>query len=278
MEKKIRETIEKQLNEIKKRMQHIKHKIVVLSCKGGVGKSFITANLALALAKKGYKIAVLDSDFHGPAIPKMLGIANEKLIGGPLGIMPVTARNDIQVVSIDFLLPSEEVPVIWRGPLKANALRQLLSQVYWGERDFLLIDLPPGTGDEVLNVVQMIPNITGAIIVTIPSEVSQRVVKKAISFANEVKVKVLGLIENMAYIRCPYCKNIVYLWGKDGEKLAKEMNVPFLGKLPIDPKASELMDKGMSFIDEMPESEITKAFLSIVDKLLLELSRITSEK
>ncbi len=257
---------------IKKRMSGVKYKIMVMSGKGGVGKSMVTANLAVALSLKGYKVAVLDADLHGPSIPKMLGVEGNTMYGGPMGIFPVLVKEGISVVSLDFMLPSEDTPVVWRGPLKSRAIMEFLSKVAWGHQDFLLTDLPPGTGDEPLSVAQFIPEISGTVIVTIPSLVSQHVVKKAISFAKKLNIPILGIVENMSYFRCPKCGEVYYIFGRNGgEKVAKEAGVDFLGSIPIDPLVAEASDKGVSFLVESPDSEVSKSFMRIADKILEKL-------
>jgi len=175
-------------------MAYVKHKIAIISGKGGVGKSLVTVNLAAALAAKGRKgkVGILDADLTGPCVPKMMGLKGYKMELGAAGIMPARGPEDIAVVSMDFLLPGDDSPVIWRGPLKMGAIRQFLGEVAWGDLDYLLIDLPPGTGDESLSVLQLLPELDGVIIVTIPSEVSQAVVKKAVTFARQMNVPILG--------------------------------------------------------------------------------------
>ena len=253
---------------LKIKMSLIKHKIAVISGKGGVGKSTVTVNLAAAFATQGHlgKVGVLDADIHGPCVPKMLGLKGEKLVGGPAGtIFPVTGRYGLKVVSMDFLLPSDEAPVIWRGPLKMRVIQQFLSDILWGELDFLFIDLPPGTGDEPLSVMQLIPDIDGVIIVTMPSEVSQAVVKKAITFAKQVGVPVIGIIENMSGFVCPECGAQLDIFKTGGgKKIADELSVPYLGKIPIDPAICINSDSGTPFVAEKNASPTIKAFAEII--------------
>jgi len=259
---------------LKERMSKVKHKIAVISGKGGVGKSVVTANLAMAFALKGYQVGILDADIHGPCIPKMLGLHGQRLQAGPPGVFPATGPMGIRVVSMDFLLPSEESPVIWRGPLKMTAIRQFLADILWGPLDFLLIDLPPGTGDEPLSVMQLLPEMDGVVIVTIPSEVSQIVVKKAITFAQKLNVPVLGIVENMSGFICPKCGAEVDIFRTGGgEKIARELLVPFLGKIPIDPEICVASDEGKPFVAEHPNSPATKAFMEIVEKIEGSLGR-----
>jgi ATP-binding protein involved in chromosome partitioning len=255
---------------LKIKMNKIKHKIAVISGKGGVGKSTVTVNLGMAFAMHGYvnSVGILDADIHGPCVPKMLGLHGQKLQANPIGVFPVVGPLGIKVVSMDFLLSSDEAPVIWRGPLKMKAIQQFLSDIMWGELEFLLIDLPPGTGDEPLSVIQLIPDMDGVIIVTIPSEVSQVVVKKAVTFARQLGVPVIGIIENMSGFVCPKCgteTNIFKVGG--GRKIADDLSVPFLGSIPIDPEICRDSDNGMPFITEHMDSPATKAFSEIVKKI-----------
>jgi ATP-binding protein involved in chromosome partitioning len=255
---------------LKTRMGKIKRKIAVISGKGGVGKSSVTVNLAMAFAMHGYvnSVGILDADIHGPCVPKMLGLRGQKLQAIPIGVFPVVGPLGIKVVSMDFLLSSDDTPVVWRGPLKMKAIKQFLSDITWGELEFLLIDLPPGTGDEPLSVMQLIPDMDGVIIVTIPSEVSQVVVKKAITFARQLGVPIIGIIENMSGFVCPKCgtETSIFKVG-GGQKIAHDMSVPFLGSIPIDPEICRDSDNGMPFITEHMDSPATKAFLEIVKKI-----------
>jgi ATP-binding protein involved in chromosome partitioning len=254
---------------LKLKMSKIKHKIAVISGKGGVGKSTVTVNLAMAFAMHGYvnSVGILDADIHGPCVPKMLGLRGQRLQANPIGVWPVMGPLGIGVVSMDFLLSSDE-PVIWRGPLKMRAIQQFLSDMMWGDLEFLFIDLPPGTGDEPLSVMQLIPDMDGVIIVTIPSEVSQVVVKKAVTFARQLGVPIIGIIENMSGFVCPKCGteiNIFKVGG--GQKIAEDLSVPFLGSIPIDPEICRDSDNGMPFITEHVDSPATKAFMEIVKKI-----------
>lgn len=260
----------KQLELLKIRMSKIKHKIAVISGKGGVGKSLVTVNLATALAmnnRKG-KVGILDADLHGPSVPRMMGLNGARLEAGPPGIFPATGHFGIKVVSMAFLLTNIEDPVIWRGPLKMGAIRQFLSDITWGDIDYLLIDLPPGTGDESLSVLQLLPEMDGVIIVTIPSEVSEDVVRKAVTFARGMNIPILGLIENMSGIICPHCGERIDVFGiMGGENVAKSMNVTLLGKIPLDPRVSSTMDAGKPFIYMEPDTPAAKEFRQIVKKI-----------
>ncbi|MEM3873525.1 MAG: Mrp/NBP35 family ATP-binding protein [Candidatus Bathyarchaeia archaeon] len=256
---------------LKQRISRIKHKIAVISGKGGVGKSTVTVNLAMAFAMHGYanRVGILDADIHGPSIPKMLGLRGQRLQALAAGVIsPVAGPLGIKVVSMDFLLPSDESPVIWRGPLKMRAIQQFLSDITWGELDFLLVDLPPGTGDEPLSVMQLIPDMDGVVIVTIPSEVSQIVVKKAVTFARQLGVPVIGIIENMSGFICPKCGAEVNIFKTGGgRKIAEDLAVPFLGSIPIDPEICTDSDEGKPFIVGHSDSPASKAFTDIVKKI-----------
>ena len=263
-------TYEEQQRKLKVRTGKIKHKIAVISGKGGVGKSTVTVNLAMAFALHGYAndVGILDADITGPCVPKIIGLHGERLQTGPAGIFPAMGPMGIKVVSMDFMLPSDESPVIWRGPLKSRAISQFLSDIVWGDLGFLFIDLPPGTGDESLSIMQLIPEMDGVVIVTIPSEVSQIVVKKAVTFSRKLNIPVIGIIENMSGFVCPKCGAEIDIFRTGGgEKIAKDLMTPFLGKIPIDPEICEDSDKGVPFIIEHKDSPASKAFMEIVKKI-----------
>ena len=262
-----KQTLEQQ-EILRYRMSKVKHKIAVISGKGGVGKSVITVNLAASFAQQGKQVGILDADIHGPSVPRLLGLTGQQVKVGPPGAFPVMGPMGIKVVSIDFFLPEEKTPTIWRGPLKMRAIRQLLSDVVWGELDVLLVDLPPGTGDEVLSIAQLLPEIDGVVIVTMPSELSRAIVKKAITFAQRMGMPIIGIIENMSGFVCPTCGDHVDIFQSGGGKrMAEETGVPFLGKIPIDPKVSAASDKGSPFVIEHPDSAASKAFTVIVEKV-----------
>lgn len=269
---------------LRERMGRVKHKIAVISGKGGVGKTMVTVNLAVAFAKKSApgKVGILDADIHGPCVPRMLGMKGGILRISPIGAFPATGPLGIKVVSIDFLLPSQETPVIWRGPLKMSAIRQFLSDITWGELDLLLIDLPPGTGDEALSVMQLLPEMDGVVIVTIPSEVSQDVVKKAVMFARELNIPVIGVVENMSGLICPNCGTRIDVFKKGGgEAMSRELGVDFLGEIPLDPRICEASDEGMPFIMVQEGSPAAKSFAEIAEKIwgfLSEKGSVETEK
>jgi len=260
---------------IAERFKKIKHKIVIMSGKGGVGKSFIAANLSVALAMLNRKVGIFDADFHGPDVPKILGVRGNVLRVGPKGIEPVVAKHDIRVLSLDFMLSSDETPIIWRGPLKATAIRQLLAEVNWGDLDYFIVDLPPGTGDEPLSVAHETPGLDGIVLVTIPSEVSLLDVKRAATFGKRLNIPILGVVENMSYYRCPICGHIEYLFGKGGgETLAKKLGVELLGKIPVDTKINEANDKGQPYVELYPESDGAREILKIAKKLISKLEAV----
>ncbi len=259
---------------LRERTRKIKHKIAVISGKGGVGKSTVTVNLAASFARytKLKNVGILDADIHGPSVPRLLGLTGQRLKVGPPGAFPVTGPLGIKVVSIDFLL-SEEAPTIWRGPLKMGAIRQFLQDIVWGELDVIFIDLPPGTGDEPLSIAQLLPEIDGVIVVTMPSELSSTIVKKAITFARRLNMPIIGVVENMSGFVCPHCGEKVEIFPSDGgRKIAKETQVPFLGSIPIDPKVGVDADKGLPFVLSDADSSTAKSFLEIVKKVETYLS------
>ena len=222
---------------------NVKHVIGVVSGKGGVGKSLVTASLANLLAREGYTVGILDADITGPSIPKMFGVH------GPAeatddGIEPLLTANGIRLMSINLLLPDEESPVVWRGPVVANMVKQFWSDVMWGEVDYLLVDMPPGTGDVPLTVFQSLP-VDGIVVVTSPQDLVKMIVKKALNMANMMNIPVLGLVENYSFIKCPDCGKEFSVFGKSNiDEVAAGVNLPVLGKLPIDLKLAELADAG----------------------------------
>jgi Mrp family chromosome partitioning ATPase len=254
---------------LRDRLHTIKHRIMVMSGKGGVGKSTVSVNLAWALAQRGYEVGLLDADIHGPNIPLMLGVEGRHLAMSPDGIEPLKVRPGMKVVSMSFLLQSSDTPVIWRGPLKMGALRQFLSEVNWGKLDFLVVDLPPGTGDEPLSIAQLIKKMDGSLIVTTPQDVALLDSRKSVNFSKKLGVPVIGIIENMGGLICPHCGEVVNLFKVGGgEKAARELEVPFLGRIPLDPQVVELGDEGKTLVGEIPDSPVSRAFQTIVDGVL----------
>lgn len=249
-------------------LKKVKHKILVLSGKGGVGKSTVAANLALSFSMNGSEVGLLDVDIHGPDIPKMLGIEDERLIGSDGGIIPVLYPPHLKVMSMAFLLSDRDSPVIWRGPLKMKAIEQFITEVNWGELDYLIMDLPPGTGDEPLSIAHLIPDADGAVIVTTPQDVALLDSRKAVNFVRTINLPIIGIIENMSGFRCPHCGEEIQLFKEGGgEKAAKELGVPFLGRVPLDPRIVETGDSGKPFVLDFGKSESAKAFKKIVDKI-----------
>ena len=264
---KSKESINEDL-EVKNNLQNIKHKIVIMSGKGGVGKSTVATNLAFSLSLHGAEVGLLDVDITGPNIPKMLNIENERLMSENGGIIPIILPPHLKVMSMAFLLEDKDTPVIWRGPLKMQAIQQFLGKVVWGNLDYLIIDLPPGTGDEPLSIAQLIPNSSGAVIVTTPQDVALLDSRKAVNFAKALKMPVIGILENMSGLICPHCHKKIDLFKTDGGfKAAKDLAVPFLGKIPIDPKIVETCDNGKPFVLEYSKSESTKVFEGIMGKI-----------
>jgi len=254
-------------------IQDVRHKILVMSNKGGVGKSTIAVNLALGLAQKNMRVGLLDIDIHGPCIPNLLGLEGMPLAGDGKKIQPVAYSTNLKVVSMGFLLGDKESPVIWRGPLKMKAIQQFLEDVEWGKLDFLIIDSPPGTGDEPLSIAQLIKDIDGVIVVTTPQEIALLDSRKAVNFAKQLKIPVLGIVENMSGFICPHCGKRTDLFKTGGgEKAAKEMNVPFLGKIPFEPEIVTSGDEGKPFVWEQKESEAGKVFSQMVDQIVKDLN------
>ena len=222
---------------------NVKHVIGVVSGKGGVGKSLVTASLANLLAREGYTVGILDADITGPSIPKMFGVHGPAMASDD-GIEPLLTANGIRLMSINLLLPDEESPVVWRGPVVANMVKQFWSDVMWGEVDYLLVDMPPGTGDVPLTVFQSLP-VDGIVVVTSPQDLVKMIVKKALNMANMMNIPVLGLVENYSFIKCPDCGKEFSVFGKSNiDEVAAGVNLPVLGKLPIDLKLAELADAG----------------------------------
>ncbi|MEM0141550.1 MAG: Mrp/NBP35 family ATP-binding protein [Thermoplasmatales archaeon] len=251
-------------------VKKIKNIIVVMSGKGGVGKSTVAANLAVELSVRGFQVGLVDADMHGPDIPQMLGLVDDRPeVDEEKKIIPVKYSNNLRVISIEYFLPSRDTPVIWRGSLKHKMIEQFIKDVSWGELDFLVFDLPPGTGDEPLSVVQLLPKITGFVIVATPQEVAMIDVRKAINFAKQLNAPILGLIENMSGFVCPNCGHVTYIFKKGaGEKAAKEYGINFLGSIPMEEVVVEDGDDGTPLILSHPESESAKSFRKIIDELL----------
>ena len=244
----------------------IKHKIIVLSGKGGVGKSTVSVNLAFALSEKKYRVGLLDCDIHGPSVPKILGVEEKKPTPSETGFNPIAVTPHLNVMSMGFLLADNDSPVIWRGPMKMGAIKQFIGDVNWGDLEYLIVDLPPGTGDEPLSIAQLIPQNDGAVIVTTPQDLALVSVRKSINFVKKMNIPVIGIIENMSGFICPHChKEIDIFKIGGGQKAAKDFGVPFLGKIPLDPNIVVTGDSGEPFLTTNASTEAAKAFVSIVD-------------
>jgi len=256
-------------NQLKDNMSKIKHKILVLSNKGGVGKSSVAVNLACSLSEKDYKVGILDADLHGPSVAKMLGFEGKRLQGSPEGILPMSVSPNLVAVSMASLIETSDAPLIWRGPLKMMALKQFLGEVQWGNLDYLIIDSPPGTGDEPLSICQLIPELEGGIIVTTPQSVALLDSRKCVNFLKNLKIPILGIIENMSGLKCPHCgKNIDLFKSGGGKEAAQEFNLPFLGKIPIDLNIVIAADEGKPYICQYKDTETAQIFNRIVKAII----------
>ncbi len=253
---------------LKERMLKIKNKLIVISGKGGVGKTTVAVNLAYGLAVRGNKVGILDVDIHGPNIAKMLGIEGRRLTGCESGIEPIEVLPGLKAVSIALLLGNKDQPVIWRGPLKMIAIKQFLADVNWGELDYLIVDSPPGTGDEPLSVCQLITSINGAIVVTTPQDVAILDSRKSVLFAKELKVPILGIIENMSSFICPHCRKEIDLFGMGGgEKSAHDLKVPFLGRIPVEPEMVKSGDSGKPLLSIEKDTPAAIVMDEIINKI-----------
>ena len=248
---------------VKQSLGKIKNKIIVMSGKGGVGKTSTSVNLAIALADSGHKVGIMDVDLHGPDVPRMLGIEGMPQLTAENKVSPLRYSDNLSAISIESFIPSKDDAIIWRGPLKFSAIRQFIGDVEWGDLDFLVIDSPPGTGDEPLTVAQMISDAM-AIIVTTPQEVALADVRKSINFCKAVKMEIFGLIENMSGFHCPHCGELIELFGSGGgERTAKEMAIRFLGRIPFDPEVVACGDSGACYQQIHKDSAVAKAFSEV---------------
>jgi Mrp family chromosome partitioning ATPase len=246
-------------------LNEIKHVVAVMSGKGGVGKSLVAGLLAVGLRERGLKVGVLDADITGPSIPKMFFEEMPRLMNSPLGILPAESAKGIKIMSINLLLPSEDDAVIWRGPLISSAIKQFWGDVFWQELDVLIVDLPPGTSDPALTVMQGLP-VDGVVMVTTPQELAGMVVRKASQMADQLNIPVLGLVENMSYVRCPDCGKKINVFGPShADNVANRLQTPLLGRLPLDPKIAEYADEGQ--IEDYPVDEFAPVVKEIVKTL-----------
>lgn len=293
----------------------VKHKIAIFSGKGGVGKTTATVNIAVALAKNGYKVGILDADVHGPAVPKILGASGkldvshhhrahhnkpgEKMHQEKMDEMhsmnppqngkkvpdvhnfqfdPIKTEHGVKMVSVDSIWPGQDSPVMWRGPHKMRMIRYFLSSINWRHLDFLFIDLPPGTGDEVLTIMSSIPGLDGMIVVSTPQDVSTIVCSKAINTAKEMNVPILGVLENMSVLCCPHCNNSIKLFGhRSAERLARMMEVEFLGSIPFLPEVNESSDAGVPVVVKFPDSTVSVEIGKIAESLVSTVKQAKEE-
>ena len=254
------------------RISRIKHKILVLSGKGGVGKSTVAVNLAFCLAEAGKRVGLLDVDIHGPSIPTLLNLEGRSISTQENSLLPLELENGLKVMSIEFLLQSRDDAVIWRGPMKYKVIEQFIRDVAWGDLDFLVVDSPPGTGDEPLSVAQLLKDADGAIVVTTPQRVAISDVRRAITFCRRLDLPILGVLENMSGFVCPYCGNNVNIFDSGGgEAMARDMDVPFLGQIPIDPSIVRAGDDGTPSVNRFPVSVAARAFRTSIEPLLHRL-------
>jgi ATP-binding protein involved in chromosome partitioning len=250
-------------------MENVKHKFLVLSGKGGVGKSSIAANLAVWLSMQGKNVGLLDIDIHGPSIPKLLNLEGMNIQAVGEKMLPVIYSDTLKIMSIGFLLRNENDALIWRGPMKHNVIKQFVTDVQWGDLDYLVVDCPPGTGDEPLSIAQLLGKIDGAIIVTTPQQLAVVDVRKCITFCRQLNLPVLGVIENMSGFVCPHCNQRIEIFtGNGGQEMARDFGVPFLGKIPMDPTLARACDLGRPFIDTARQNLTAEAIRSAFELLL----------
>lgn len=248
-------------------MAMVKYKFMVLSGKGGVGKTSVAVNLAVTLAREGFQVGIMDADIHGPNIPKMMGVEGKRLVGNQDGLLPIPTASGVKVMSIAFLLSNKDDAIIWRGPLKHNLIKQFVGDVFWGALDYLIIDLPPGTGDEALSTAHLIKDVDGAVIVTTPQDIALLDSRKSITFCRQLKIPLIGVVENMSGLTCPHCQKEIDLFKVGGgEKTAREMGVPFLGRVPLEPEIVNSSDEGTPFVTKFPDSKVAQAFAHIAEE------------
>ncbi|MBW2100147.1 MAG: Mrp/NBP35 family ATP-binding protein [Deltaproteobacteria bacterium] len=248
-------------------LKKIKNKFIVMSGKGGVGKTSVSVNLSIALAKKGFKVGIMDVDIHGPDVPRMLGLEGMLGMTESQKLEPISYSDNLKAVSIESISQNKDDAIIWRGPIKHSVIQQFIGDVNWGELDYLIVDCPPGTGDEPLSIAQTISD-AKAIIVTTPQEVALADVRKSINFCKTVKMDIFGLIENMSGFQCPHCGKMVDLFGSGGgQKTAMAMGINFLGKIPFDTNMVSCGDAGTSFQEKYTGSAVTQAFATVAETM-----------
>ena len=266
----LEKAVEEKMQEerLAKNLANIKNKLIVISGKGGVGKSTVAVNLAYGLAKKGQKTGIMDVDIHGPNVAKMLGIEDKKLVMSETGIEPVEVIENLKAVSLALIMEDRDQPIVWRGPLKMGVIKQFLADVHWGELDYLIVDSPPGTGDEPLSVCQLITDIDGAIVVTTPQDVAILDSRKCVGFARQLNIPFIGVLENMSGLVCPHCGEEIEMFGAGGgEKAATELAVPFLGSIPMEPDMVKAGDSGRPFVHFDKEAPVAKIMKGIIEKI-----------
>lgn len=260
---------EHEAERLQAKMALVKHKFMVLSGKGGVGKTSVAVNLAVTLAQEGYAVGLMDADIHGPNIPKMMGVEDHRLVGSLDGLLPINGLGGVKVMSVAFLLPTKDDAVIWRGPLKHSLIKQFLGEVSWGPLDYLVIDLPPGTGDEALSTAHLLGKVDGAIIVTTPQDVALLDSRKSVTFCRQLHIPLIGIVENMSGFVCPHCQKEIDIFKTGGGELAaRQMRVPFLGKIPLEPGMVESSDSGAPYVAQHPGATVTEAFGGIAERWL----------
>jgi len=262
-----------QENAISRSLGRIKHKILVMSGKGGVGKSTVSVNLALALANNGHKVGLMDVDIHGPDVVRMLNLKGAlQPPATPDGLIaPLQYNDNLKVVSLEYMMKDRDEAIIWRGPLKMQAIRQFVGDMDWGKLDYLIIDAPPGTGDEPLTVAQTIP-LVKAVVVTTPQQVALADVRKSINFCKAVKMEIVGVVENMSGLVCPHCHEVVEVFKSGGgEQMARDFDLPFLGRIPMDPRVVAAGDDGTPYLSTATDSPAALAFAGVVKAIELRL-------
>jgi Mrp family chromosome partitioning ATPase len=264
---------EKNDEQIQAQLARIKHRVVVMSGKGGVGKSTIAVNLAYGLALAGKKVGLLDADIHGPSVAKMTGTEGARVSGTPEGmIQPVRLHDNFHALSIAYLIDSEDSALIWRGPMKMSALKEMIENTAWGDLDYLIVDCPPGTGDEPLSVVQLLGILDGAVIVSSAQDVAILDVRKSMDFATKLNLPVIGLVENMSYVLCPHCGKEIQLYGGEGMgKLLMDYHTELLAKLPFDTNITTSCDSGRPFIYDFGKTSSAQILQEAVQKIIAKL-------
>ncbi|OPZ77009.1 MAG: Septum site-determining protein MinD [Alphaproteobacteria bacterium ADurb.Bin438] len=250
-------------------ISNIKNKIIVMSGKGGVGKSTVSSNLAVSLMLKGYKVGILDVDIHGPSIPTIFGVENKKAYGDENGMEPICFGDNLKIISIGFFVDDMDAAIVWRGPAKANFIKQFIENVSWGELDYLVVDCPPGTGDEPLSVIQMMNNDVMGLVVTTPQKLAVADVRRSIDFCKKMRIPVVGVVENMSGFVCPECNKVVDVFKTGGgEKMANDMRVPFIGRIPYDKEIMESCDEGKPFLYYYSQTKTAEVMEKIIEPVL----------